>query len=235
MMNFDESFLYYTLKAYLRHNHCNIRFEGNFEEISGWIDEINVAKKNNPNVSVSDFINKKFGEERGRELFEKYSAYLEIMKDGFAELEQSAEDFKKSIIDKIDEYLKEVIKIEKILKSKQMDQILEYRDPNNLRDILFFHGIINYKILDRKEFNKLVSLNGRINIISETFKNFGEYINYKINHDMIGYSKINQFNELCKQLTNEEKSFMVALLITKPENRRFFRNYEQYVLRTKKI
>ena len=60
---------------------------------------------------MSEFINKKIGKEKGKELFKKYSVYANIIKDGIHNLISNIETIRTSAIGRMNVYLEPVDRI----------------------------------------------------------------------------------------------------------------------------
>ena len=194
------------------------------QKVQNLIAEINTIKQNNPNMDISKFINEKFGEEKGRELFEKYSAYLEIIKNGIDALEQSAENFEKNALNTINGYLKEEDKTMEILQSLRMSKILKMLDEYCLSS----------EILNEKDIDELIELDGNMNRLVDAFDNSWENINYKMRYDIFNDFKKEQVNKLYEQFTYDERILITALLIAQPGNKEFFEKYRNKYLPKKK-
>lgn len=249
MMNFIEFLFGDIIERCMKYNDDTRRFyyrfydgitEENMEQ-RRVIDKIHENKKYNPNMDIiPEFINREFGEERGRILFQVYSEYSEIIKDGCNDVLKQAEeyfienheyigdeDLKRVVnryLDRIDELINQISSLE----GNQTNGIFGNKtDTRHKFDRISIYG----KILDKKRFNELIKLKREYDTLVKQFNHFiteNIYDKIEIRDEMFNNHIINRINNLSERLTDTEKTFMAALLTANRENEKFFNNYNDY-------
>ena len=236
MMNFIEFLFGDVINRCMKYDYCLFYrfYDGITEEdmeqqklINNWIERLDKEKQHNPNMSISEFINKEFDKKRGKELFQIYSEYSEIIKDGYNDVLRRAEEYfirnfeyigDKDSRTTVDRYLNRVNELMEQISGLEKDQINKIFG----NEAVIYNGfdrISNYgKILDIEKFNELIKLKREYDTLIKKFNHFVTENIYdkiiNISNEMFDNPVKNQINNLSERfkLTDEEKTFIAFLL-----------------------